>query len=137
MEANELRVGNLVYYFDRTLPIPIQKIIAIETITEGGVNHLFAEEGLYEKEFKDLNPIPLTPEWLEKFGFDEDGRTMSLDDDKYELCLERKGNEIWVICSSGYPQEIKKLEYVHEVQNVFSSLKGKELEIKSLHISGE
>lgn len=134
MEARELRIGNLVYYFNRALPIPIQKIITIETITEGGVNHLFAEEGLYEKEFKDLNPIPLTPEWHLPLGFDVDGRTMSLDD-KAELFLERIGDEIWLICSSGHPQKIKKIDFVHEVQNIYSTLTGEE--IKSLHISGQ
>ena len=79
-------------------------------------------------------PIPLSKKWFEKFGFEAnelDDRTVyySLDisDDKYcDLALlegDKTGNvEVFL-----FPYENIRLQYVHELQNLYFALTGKEL----------
>jgi hypothetical protein len=66
MVATELRVGNLINHGDKT--------IVVEDICKVGVNAEIDSYGhcdqIYHVLWKDLNPIPLTEEWLIKFGFD-------------------------------------------------------------------
>lgn len=111
MEANELRIGN--YYLSYGVDLK-----QVENLTKG-------------KTLIDFHPIPLTEEWLLKFGFDksdvfdERGYLFSnynlninyytyLDWDEDNKCLEK------------YPH----IKYVHQLQNLFYALTGEELTIK-------
>lgn len=71
----------------------------------------------------DLSPIPLTEEWLVKFGFEETEhgfRKFSFTVDKWAESQLMYG---WI----GGNIELK---HVHHLQNVFFCLVGEELEIK-------
>ena len=124
MKAQELRVGNLVKLNDQA-----------ETITDIVSDHgkYFVDTDKHISIFLDnqsLRPIPLTEEWLVKFGFDKPahswiGSVFHLSEwDEYPLnwCVAMNKNNAVVVL---------KLRYVHQLQNLYFALTGKELELKS------
>ena len=77
--------------------------------------------------FKEIEPLILTKKWLIDFGFIN---TNTLEYPNYAKgvykCLWRNGRTN--ICNNhGF---IKDLKYVHELQNLFFAIEGKELEVK-------
>ena len=108
LKANELRIGNYVYFKDTLLKFEF----------DSGWN------------FDYIKPIPLTQEWLSKFRF-------TIKDTQYAyLNLPNKGAYIYVNHNGtgialendefelSYPIELK---YVHQLQNLYFSLTGIEL----------
>jgi hypothetical protein len=112
MISNELRIGNYLQDFGGNV---------------AQVIHLTKDKTILE------SPIPLTEEWLLKFGFIQKktkGRGFYLNDillrlenDKYETILIADDP----FCGHLVEQEIK---YVHQLQNLYFALTGNELEIK-------
>jgi hypothetical protein len=66
MKANELRIGNWIQ--GEPISIPKLDMYGDGTMTITGQGIAFMEQGLYEGHYK---PIPLTEEWLLKFGFEK------------------------------------------------------------------
>jgi hypothetical protein len=125
MKASEVRLGNLVYgVSDR-----------IETVIGIGENSITAYAGKLIKakmKFpeKDFRPIPLTEEWLVKFGFDSDGFK------QYEFMnwglFVKKGMGKGYAASHGFfvqRFELTEINFVHELQNLFYALSQEELKI--------
>jgi len=137
MRSSELRIGNLVKVDSN----PFESVTQI--FKDGVVTDAYD----VVNSFKDLEPIPLTEEWLVKFGFEKsiDGFEMSKD-------ITIRNNNGWVkemvffqiddgLCGVSlrdiydcgeketYVIEID-IEYVHQLQNLFWCLTGKELTIK-------
>ena len=122
MKANELRIGNYVYD------------------TLGKVNKIDLEAITYivKEPHNQVKPIPLTEEWLLKFGFIEyiDFGVKMGTYDKIPLCgftysihtkkvmIMHKGNSIshWLNIN---------IDYVHQLQNLYFALTGEELTFKS------
>jgi hypothetical protein len=109
MKANELRIGNYVYLGT--------EVYQIKTGSEIGYG---------ENVFK---PILLTEEWLLKFGFKRDGRSLKLKNFGRFMFLE--------IGISFYPAGnlnclLKRdiIQRVHQLQNLYFALTGEELTIK-------
>jgi len=81
------------------------------------------------KGMKKYEPIPLTDEWLVKFGFENPadswiGSIFHLsewDDFPLNWCVALNKNNAILVC---------KLEYVHSLQNLYFALTGQELELK-------
>jgi len=89
-------------------------------------------------------PIPLTEEWLLKFGFEDVDLNMS---GSNWLVKEQKGlwrqairiaysekSEEWSLtleCVSPPTLSISRLKYVHQLQNLYFALTGEELTFKS------
>jgi hypothetical protein len=85
------------------------------------------------------NPIPLTPDWLERCGFEkvkeEDSNSylsysiLKLDD---IIAKQKDGWHQMITDVDGYHEQNigVKLEFVHQLQNRYQSLTGEELEIK-------
>lgn len=119
MKANELRIGNLLRY-DKT-----QDYCFIELIHNNHfdcrsiVGNIFTPNAKYE-------PIPLTEEWLLKFGFKRfpwglvKGNLLFKDDLKCSYLILQVGN--------GFDTKIR---YVHQLQNIYFALTGEELTIKN------
>lgn len=108
MKANELRIGNLVYIG--------KEVNELELVD-------FAD--LYENDtFKHFEPIPLTEEWLFKFGFEKD-------DDWLELVVNDHLSIIWVgylgLNVMGQILFFSKKDKIHELQNLYFALTGEEL----------
>jgi len=118
IKANELRIGNWVYYGESIRPIT-----AIHETSQRravGVSNLLTE-------FESIKPIPLTPEILEKCGFEKStdhyGGYLS---PKFDLAAIRiKDNNTWF---NGCWET--KVEHLHQLQNLYLALTGEELEIK-------
>tara|TARA_R100000655_G_scaffold7322_2_gene19795 strand:+ start:401 stop:769 length:369 start_codon:yes stop_codon:yes gene_type:complete len=121
MEANELRIGNYVYDGEKELC----KIWAVHkdrlTVEIPNDNTTFL--GRYKIEY--AKPIPLTKDWLLKFGFEAGFNG------EYEilpfLYIWKPSPSTKSFSVSPSTLEIK---YVHQLQNLYFALTGEELKIK-------
>ncbi len=117
MKANELRIGNWAMYSS--------KIQVNENKIRECVDHpdRFA-------------PIPLTKEWLERFGFERRGegyssnifyRQEDLLNWEYAVHISK---ETGITVSHGFYgqfSELANIGYVHQLQNLYFALTGEEL----------
>jgi hypothetical protein len=121
MIANELRIGNLVAY--GVHPVPI-KSIHTESVLKKEV-HVYVElnENLnhYCIDVLEVKPIPLTEQWLLKLGFERDNQG------NWKL----KSGYHWIEIYSYHVyingQQVVLIDYVHQLQNIWFALTGKEL----------
>ena len=118
MKANELRIGNLFQY-------QTSKGYDYDVFTTKYIQDLIDDP---QDDF--FEPIPLTEDWLVKMGFDKKkiGRnqfnmlfnwTNNIDIIQYDDGSFYFDNSIMV-----------KIEYVHQLQNLYFALTGEELTIK-------
>lgn len=127
MEAKELRIGNYVLGISNTTEIiEVIDYDAVDTDNHAGL--------LYNQ----IEPMPLTEDWLIKFGFytDSDSWFFSLDFDgkqeTFKVCplYSNDGfNGMFSVLSC--QACIKKILHVHQLQNLFFSLTGEELIVSS------
>lgn len=81
----------------------------------------------------DYDPIPLTEKWLGSFGFEKDNETYSwgilvpLEKCDFMFQIEVFANDP----SFYYLSKCHEIKYVHQLQNLYFALTGKELEIKN------
>ena len=116
IEAKDLSIGNLVFVYDtgyeKWLPIKIKK-----------------ENFNYS--LKNFKPIPITEEWLLRFGFVDN--VIKLNSEwlylKIELNVQNFDNVLIGDNRNGIRLPYK-LEFVHQLQNFYHSLTGEELKIK-------
>lgn len=130
IKANELRIGN---YLDFILP---NSAVVVDQFYNDGygddIDDWFIDHHNIDNDepctnatrsIDDFSPIPLTEEWLLKFGLLKT-KNISFLLGCYELVYS-KGFDCWnVILKSGIAA---KLKYVHQLQNLFFCLCGKEL----------
>lgn len=130
MDARELRIGNFLKHYKN-----------IAHVTWGVIKDVELGERNYE-------PIELTEEWLEKFGFEKDEHfdvdkndewiasfeillyfkeDKSINSyifwDKRDGCHLQLGGELDVAL-----RHFPNIKYVHQLQNLYFALTGKELE---------
>ena len=130
LQNNEIRIGNYIKFHN------------IITKVEGFSiwDNLIQSDNFAERELKDFEPIPLTEDWLLKFGFKKSiVKEPWFEKNKIEVFKYSKGDffllgrnntaygiglhDIW----DG--MEIN-LQYVHQLQNLYFALTGTELTIK-------
>lgn len=133
MKANELRLGNLIDRQDY-----ICKVTRIEE--DGIITEPLEYKGERFVEQK-LKPIPLTEEWLVKFGFKKTLWNNTNYPNRFELTLYVNGilikydsyyNETTALSFGEFGNDnviITKLKYVHQLQNLYFALTGEELTI--------
>lgn len=119
IDPKELRIGNLVGFYKPLLKdLQVGSIEEIHLLEDGyhlGVND-FSKYTLIN--LAGLSGIPLTEEWLLRLGFGKDGEApgrLKLDCDLGVITI-RPG---------------KNVEYVHQLQNIYFTLAGLELTIKT------
>lgn len=127
MEAKELRIGNLTEcYINGELKNKFHVVDADDI-------KIFLNNDWYV-----LKPIPLTEEILLRLGFNKDYKNgyIGIDSGNVDFVLTEPfvlGE--WQNCyefefiAGGWPK-LKKIEYVHDLQNFFYSLCGEELTLK-------
>lgn len=90
-------------------------------VSEGLINYW--RESVYQ-------PIPLTEEWLLKFGFDNNGVVwIGLNTDAQELQITKQG-DVLIYDEDDNFIPLNRIQYVHQLQNLFYALTGNELELK-------
>ena len=108
MKATELRIGN--YFREKHSKRPI-RVIGLELTNITFTGNFFDN---WQAE-----PIPLTEEWLVKFGFYKVGKKTF-----YNLDIPVIPIRDYYRCKG------KDIEYVHQLQNIFFALTGKELNLE-------
>ena len=88
----------------------------------------------YENESDSCNPIPLTPEWLERCGEKCDRPDWQYQIQVGALKWYFRWNAVWYSELGGIYLD-SRFKYVHQVQNLYFLLIGKELKIKSFNQS--
>lgn len=113
MKANELRIGNYIVW-DSTGEVEIVKDI----VTHGRKYH-----NINNVNIKDAKPIPLTEEWLVRFGFKYYGYW------KYWQikCENRLKIYPWKNGFDYRGTHHFEIKHVHQLQNLYFALTGEEL----------
>jgi hypothetical protein len=117
MKANELRIGNLIFTGDDNMVFKVQH----GTIRGVLYNHL------------NVKPIPLTEEWLLKFGFNEIThrgiRSFLIQSLRADLLYQPYTERVFSFSEvDGNTWCLRTVREVHTLQNLFYSLTGEELE---------
>ena len=108
IKARDLRIGN--FGIDRESRICIVEELSINEeprilAISGGLTSL------------PVTPIPLTEEWLLKFGFEKKSHSFVI----YPVSIKKQGVAYFYVPTSIH------LKYVHQLQNLFHSLTNEEL----------
>jgi hypothetical protein len=120
IKANELRIGNFIDYAG-----DVVEVEGIKYKDEQGHQRIYLKEGGAKMSF--LNPVPITEDWLLKFGVNE----------RMKGIIRVEANpfhyynfDMIITLPDGKPQWLtvnSNLEYVHQLQNLFFALTGEEL----------
>jgi len=126
MKTTELRIGNWIYKRSST---GVKNAIQMNSFY--GLCNVRTNSEKFE-------PIQLDEEWLRKFGFDDseykDGYIgIDVNNSNFVLSKPKKyefmKNYLWEYKADMW-QKYVELQYVHQLQNLFFVLTGKELTIK-------
>jgi hypothetical protein len=128
MKPTELRIGN--YVWDDYSGEMIVRLISLDYVDCSKTIDLPSGR------FFEIHPIPLTEDWLKKFGFEKTNalpECLSKISDHYEWVnkieyeiRQNKSDLKFIECYLG-----KEIKYVHSLQNLYFALTGKELILKS------
>ena len=122
MTANELRIGNIIKGIG----------VNIEWVVEGFEGDcIYSDDGWRYLSY--FEPIPLTEDWLLRFGF--------LRDTKYDFELKVNGVLFYGMCDNSQPintgicilnlpESNINIKHVHQLQNLYFALTGEELTLK-------
>lgn len=140
MEARELRQGNIV---GRQFVNPNPKgteicfePVFIKEIREASVNTTtcLRRKERYVLPWTNIQPIPLSEDWLKRFGFDFDGSSHSIENENFTFKM--LFYDCWNISyheKKGYGGSeclIQSFPEVHQMQNLYFALTGTELTLK-------
>lgn len=130
IDPKELRIGNLVFVECNSLAVHVPKDV------------VFAIDKVVPQSCHNYDPIPLTPEWLERLGFEKVANYYDLDFNGGGLrflsdldeCRLFTGSEYSLTVAMDYDTcEIPNApKYIHQLQNLYFALTGQELTIKEL-----
>lgn len=133
IKASELRIGNCILYLNELYIVdgiryekeaPESKWrISFRTVDDNNPAKQILRNGKFENW---IDPIPLTPEILEKCGFYKShlggywksGQRLDINAESISYCLYENFNEVL---------RSKKLQYLHQLQNLYFALTGSEL----------
>jgi hypothetical protein len=127
LKSRELRIGNLVWSNDghyERLEDVVKGIELTRLMTKYGKTTYIPIEN--------IEPIPLTEEWLLKFGFRKENNFFFIDD----YCIEQYlDTGIWKFSLYTFEDTWhfidKSIQYVHSLQNLIFCLTGRELQFTS------
>ena len=116
MKASELRIGNYYNYNNSTIKL------------DGSLLATYLQN---DAEFRFI-PIPLTKEWLLKFGFESREESTNFN---YFGFGENPVTHDWMLCLKHFKDENRffflngfhTIKYVHQLQNLYFALTNEEL----------
>ena len=117
INANELRIGNVVSDINASISY-YAKVKRLEA------NRCYY--GAFHSQYNDLTPIPITKEWLLKLGFRESESNLR----KGNIII-RFGENDRLIITLIDQIVLPKIQYIHQLQNLYFALTQTELELKS------
>ena len=110
MKAEELMIGDWLFYKGQVAAFPFK----VEQITKKKVGYHAepCENRIHYLILSECDPIPLTPEILEKNGFIEESRACYSNPLQYRVLIDG----LWIdIMGENYFEG--KLEYIHQLQH--------------------
>jgi hypothetical protein len=116
IQARELRIGNLLHWSTNNEVVVVDsEHIRMCSVSQNDFNRLY-------------KTIPITEEWLLKFGFDKNDDLFTFD--KFTILPKgfRQGYIQGRIYLNNYKVDTYVPEYAHQLQNLFFILRKKELE---------
>jgi hypothetical protein len=131
MKANNFRIGNIVQDSNGVWNFVLGTQILLKQENEIGVCYNGTGDIMWHKESKWIG-IPLTEEWLVKFGFEKRKAHNGcyFINEWFELTKNIHGGFSFEF--ENYEVEIPDvhLKYIHQLQNLYFALTGEELELK-------
>jgi hypothetical protein len=130
MEANELRIGNTITHQNNN---GIYLVTVLETLKNGVNVKTNLQLGEWFLRYEEVEGTPLTEEWLLKFGFNKRDGKYEISACKSFLFLRRSymGGFYYGInssdCSFCEFDDVIAIKHVHQLQNLYFALTGKEL----------
>ena len=123
MNANELRINNWVGWNG---PSHYENAL-VSAISKDEIFFKCGDSGL----INEIEPIPLTEEWLLKFGFEKIiGKIDIYEKDRLRIWLGSRGRSLCYLIEEDTTSAHyipNSIEYVHQIQNLYFALFGKEL----------
>ncbi len=142
MKAEELRIGNWVwedYGGEYIVSVVSQHSLCLQKPKGLSGSYLY----------KDIKPIPLTEEWLVNFGFVLNHKNVETHSKGYSIYNKEAYLDIFIrvrpsekyfhdffsvfnhsMCNPIELNFIRKVKHVHQLQNLYFALTGKELTLK-------
>jgi hypothetical protein len=126
MKANELRIGNFLQ--------SDTNIIKIVGVVKKDIYYYHNKKNLYVLELNNFKPIPLTEEWLIKFGFEKKidcYKNINYNFNGYFASFDCD-NPMW-FGEDGCCEQVTikdNIKYVHQLQNLYFAVTGEELTMK-------
>lgn len=119
MTPQELRIGNFVNKDEEVFSISYDGDIELcyDTPEKGS--------GFYTDTIINVKPIPLTEEWLEKFGFEMGKNPKIIQLFPMQLLETPNGFEYFL--GHGFGGKFIVIKYLHQLQNLYFALTGEEL----------
>ena len=125
----ELRLDNYICINNNLHPCRVKEITMSSVVVES------IKENYSEPTINSMNPIPLTEEWLIKFGFKKKENSLFTKKLEYiynslKYCEDYK---IWIYYNDNNDaacNSIADLNFVHELQNLYFALTNEELTMK-------
>ena len=123
MKVNELRIGNRLSYEGSDCIVLAVASHVFDWDLELGY---FPDSIGFQRKIEDVKPIPLTEEWLFKFGFCKTKRASFVFGGALKLRYNGSGNSFAVFI---FRKQVLSITHVHQLQNIYFVLSGKELTI--------
>lgn len=126
MEAKELRIGNLLSFEGKEMrvsSIHSDNTIRFKVPNGGSI-------GCFSLNHSDIEPIPLTEDWLIKFGWGKDEYDCTYIDNtslKQSVLYYDVKNKMFLMESNSDTIEFNHIHYLHQFQNLIFALTGEEL----------
>lgn len=141
INTKELRIGNLISFpHEKYQKYQLKKGVYPAGAISPSAIEILTPDGSWMGRHENYEPVPITVEWLEKLGFtfavpsgyalpfwcvEISSETVLIWRDK-EFLLSRYALDVY---SDDIPVPIR-IQYVHQLQNLFFSLTGEELTLK-------
>lgn len=120
MNKKELRIGNLVDCNGQVETVYAIRNSGVDFYRGKTKKSVIMQSYIWEA----IKPIPLTEEWLLKFGFrTEESNCFELDN----IHINTRRELMWVFTKCKNNIEIEIPEYVHQLQNLYFALTNEEL----------
>jgi len=138
IKASELRTGNILDYLIEDKLDDRQEWYEPSAVDWQDIKY-FAEREAKNKGLvpngpvrEHYKPIPITEDWLVNLGFVQPKDKFDYyKDDLIEVCVQDDTVHVWVLYSVGSAIQVFHIQYIHQLQNLYFSLSGKELELKT------